>query len=755
MIRKWGPLLLILLAMPMMVFAQGTGKLSGRVIDESTGESLPGANVVLQGTTLGATTDINGEYFIIGVPVGSYTVQASFVGFAPETIVGVEINAGYTNELNFELLPGVELDEVVVEYERPLLQKDAVGVPKIVTSEEIQSLPVRGATNVTKIQAGVVAKEGSDDLNIRGGRGSEVDFYIDGVKASGTTGLGIPQAAVEQQELQTGLIDARYGDVMSGVVAVTTKTGGQEFSGSLEAITSEELDPYGYNLISGSIGGPIIKNKLSFFVAGEYTDQNDASPSAFGELRINDDVLADLNAAPTAFRGLDENGNTVLMPIPAGVQNGASLQVDGTNLSSSHFVTDGTSLTFSDGTQVGIPAGVDPASISLTPVPRANFLTPDQYSVEQDKLARNSTALALLGSLTFDATSTTRVRVGGRYNTNEFRTGIDERILVFNPSAIPTVDREDINVFGSVTQRLSNTTFFQIQADFSTRFQERYDERFGTSEAAWLEYGNTDNPAFSALNGYMVTGRIEDDADGNHFAVYDNIYEDGAGLGLEDVGSLVVLPGGYFGFNNRYEKQKNDQFRISGSLTTQIGDHQIEVGGEFEKLTRRFFRINAPRLAAYVDDGDVQISLPDGSSVNSLDDFPLPFLDDFVVNYGYDLYGRNEVDSENFAGVVSQDQNKGLDSYNIEPWEPMYYGGYIQDKIEFNDLVLNLGLRVDVFDNNTRVLKDRFALRPICRVSDVGSNDFCAGSGTIPGGIESDYSVFYSGANIYWLDSVT
>ena len=103
MIRKWGPLLLILLAMPMMVFAQGTGKLSGRVIDESTGEGLPGANVILQGTSLGATTDIDGDYFILGVPVGSYTVQATFVGFAPETVQGVEINAGYTRDLNFDL----------------------------------------------------------------------------------------------------------------------------------------------------------------------------------------------------------------------------------------------------------------------------------------------------------------------------------------------------------------------------------------------------------------------------------------------------------------------------------------------------------------------------------------------------------------------------------------------------------------------------------------------------------------------------
>ena len=112
---------------------------------------------------------------------------------------------------------------------------------------------------------------------------------------------------------------------------------------------------------------------------------------------------------------------------------------------------------------------------------------------------------------------------------------------------------------------------------------------------------------------------------------------------------------------------------------------------EFEKRTRRFFRINAARLARYVNDGNVEINVPDGRDINSLDDFPLNVLDDFVTaNYGYDLLGRNHVDSESFAGVVSQDVDKPLSSYNLEPYEPIYYGGYIQDKVEFNDLVLNL-----------------------------------------------------------------
>ncbi|MFT5143243.1 MAG: hypothetical protein ACI84D_001867, partial [Thalassolituus oleivorans] len=204
MLRKWGVLVLALIVTPALTFAQSSGKVSGVVTDAETGETLPGASVVVVGTQLGTISDVDGNYYIIGVPVGRYDIQASFVGFSTSTVSGVDVSSGYTQEVNFTLAAGIQLDEIVVEYERPLIQKDAVGVPKIVNAEEIVNLPVRGAAEVAKIQAGVVSQEGSGTLNIRGGRGSEVTYYIDGVKIVGSNAL--PQSAIQEQEMIIGNI---------------------------------------------------------------------------------------------------------------------------------------------------------------------------------------------------------------------------------------------------------------------------------------------------------------------------------------------------------------------------------------------------------------------------------------------------------------------------------------------------------------------------------------------------------------------
>ena len=91
MLRKWGMLVVMLLLTPVLAFAQNTGKISGRVIDQATGESIPGANVAVVGTTYGSITDVDGNYFILGVPVGSYDVQASFVGYQSETITAYRL----------------------------------------------------------------------------------------------------------------------------------------------------------------------------------------------------------------------------------------------------------------------------------------------------------------------------------------------------------------------------------------------------------------------------------------------------------------------------------------------------------------------------------------------------------------------------------------------------------------------------------------------------------------------------------------
>jgi outer membrane receptor for ferrienterochelin and colicin len=98
----------------------------------------------------------------------------------------------------------------------------------------------------------------------------------------------VPQSEIEQLQVITGGIEARYGDVTGGLISLTTKGPSSEFSGSLEIESSELTDPYGYNLFVGNISGPILKNKttnnsiLGFRLSGQYRSRDDSSPRAFG-----------------------------------------------------------------------------------------------------------------------------------------------------------------------------------------------------------------------------------------------------------------------------------------------------------------------------------------------------------------------------------------------------------------------------------------------------------------------------------------
>ncbi len=138
------PIALLLLAG--LIPNPDTGTLVGRVVDEHD-DPLPGANVVLDGTVLGAATDIDGAYRILDVPVGEYSVTVSFVGYQPKITEKVAIQHGKTTELNVALDAPQGLDEITVVYERPIIQRDAIGAPKVVKGEQIANLPIRGSRN--------------------------------------------------------------------------------------------------------------------------------------------------------------------------------------------------------------------------------------------------------------------------------------------------------------------------------------------------------------------------------------------------------------------------------------------------------------------------------------------------------------------------------------------------------------------------------------------------------------------------------
>lgn len=748
MLRKWGMLVLMLLATPALVFAQNTGKIAGVVTDAGTGDPLPGAQVILVGTTLGTITDVDGNYFIIGVPVGTFDVQARFVGYQESTVSGVQVSTGYTQEINFALTEGVDLGEIVVEYERPLIQKDAVGVPKIVDAEQIVNLPVRGATAVAAIQAGVVNEEGSGTLNVRGGRGAEITYYIDGVKVVGTAAL--PQSAVQEQEMIIGNISARYGDAMSGIINITTKSGSSKFFGSFEGITSESLDDFGYNLASVALGGPVLGDNLNFFFAAEYLSNADSNPRAVGQLRASDALISQLQEFPVAMSAFDTEGNEVFIPVPASLgETYFPVDADGT------VVVNNGQITAGDGTVINVPAGVDPSTIDFNFVAKADQLTADDFTIDKKKRGTEYERLALNGNLNFNVIDNVRMRVGGRYVTSDGQ-GLST-LNVFSPENRTDNRRNDAQFFATWTHYLSNSTFYQLQVDYTDRTGKNWDPRFGLkSRADVINWGDFDSDVYATNRGYKNTAmesvQVGVDDHGNTDPADDTpimanrptftyTWEDGKYPSSQNIGRLVAPPGGtgpagYFQFHNT-------QLRFNAMAATQIGLHQIEFGGEFEQQTNRSYSLSGRTIPRYVDDanapyspGAESVEAGSGNEVNSFYELSWQQLEGATSYVGYSVFGE-EVDTEDLNAYVND--IGGLEAYNVAPHQPIYYGGYIQDKIEFRDIVLNMGLRVDVFDNNVRTYYDRYSALPLERAGAVG----LAG-----GTIGDDFAVYYLGDEV-------
>ena len=94
----------ILIALsPVAIWAGQTGKISGKIIDSSTDEPMPGVNVVLEGTNLGAATDLEGEYVILNVPPGTYALRTSMIGYGPQKVVNVKVSVDLTTRIDVQL----------------------------------------------------------------------------------------------------------------------------------------------------------------------------------------------------------------------------------------------------------------------------------------------------------------------------------------------------------------------------------------------------------------------------------------------------------------------------------------------------------------------------------------------------------------------------------------------------------------------------------------------------------------------------
>jgi len=271
-----------------------TGKISGKVIDSETGESLPGANVVVVGTVFGAATDLGGRFVILNLAPGRYTLKASMMGFQAQSVQNVSVSVDLTTKVSFSLSASIlEMgEEVTITANREMITKDMTATQATVGAGEIEALPVEEFSEVVQLQAGVTkGRDGA--IHIRGGRSSGVSYMVDGVALSdvfsGEIAVEVENNSVQELQVISGTFNAEYGRAMSGVINIVTKDGGDKINGSVTAYSGDyissssnifphidNVEPFGVKNLQFELNGPVplTSNKLKFFLTGRYLDDD-------------------------------------------------------------------------------------------------------------------------------------------------------------------------------------------------------------------------------------------------------------------------------------------------------------------------------------------------------------------------------------------------------------------------------------------------------------------------------------------------
>lgn len=340
---------LLILISTYFLFAGTTGKIAGLVKDKNTGEPLIGVNIVVEGTTFGASTDIDGTFIILNVPPGNYTLVAQYIGYSEVRMENVDVDIDRTREVQFTMQEtSLELGETVtVVAERDLVVKDLTASTAKVDAAQIKALPVTEITEVLRLQAGYL------DGHVRGGRKGEVAYWIDGIPVTDSYDGGqvveVNKDMVEEMQFISGAFNAEYGQAMSGIVNITTKEPREKFGGNVTVyfgdyysthsfdrdqyykdlqegkrsplLRDDEIfmnlnnfNPYNIRNYEGSFFGTVVPNKLSYFFNARYIY---FSGWQYGQRVYNPQNIAYVDSAGNfvQFRDPDGKGDGKYVPM--------------------------------------------------------------------------------------------------------------------------------------------------------------------------------------------------------------------------------------------------------------------------------------------------------------------------------------------------------------------------------------------------------------------------------------------------------
>lgn len=613
--------LVLLLTFPLIVFAGVTGKVAGNVIDQTTGEPLIGCNVWIEGTDLGAATDWEGNYYILNVPPGVYTLRASMIGYSAVRMTNIEVSIDLTTTADFSLpTEAIKGEEIVVVAERALITKDLTASTSIVNSSDMEALPITEISDVLELQAGFV------DGHLRGGRSGEVAYWIDGVPVTdvydGGTVVDVNKNAVEEMQVISGAFNAEYGQAMSGIVNIVTKDGSDELHGGLTLYGGDFLsshddifmninnfNPIATRNLEGHLEGSIIPGKLYFYgngrwihYQGPYEGQRIYTPASVPITYTEDGKYKSYILGSNAF--LDSLVNLYFLD-----EGGYDL----------------TDQTFID---------------SMYNVIRSNHADAegDSAYVPMEWNEKLYGQLKLIWKISpFVKLKYTLISDNVTYQDYD-------RDYKYNPDGNLTRYRSGLTQLLQFNQSFGTKTFYSIGL---TRFEKKYSHRTYSE----------DNE-----NQYIHSE-----------------------LGLQDTYSFKTG-----GTNNNIFERTTTTNTIKTDLTSQITNRNLmKFGAEYR----------AHNLTYY--NADLQPSI-EQTTIDLIYDSP------YLVN-----------------PRILDDSTTSTSRYDVSPYE---MSGYIQDKLEYDELIINVGVRFDYFDSQGKILADPSdpsiynPIRPENRYHDLNEN---------------------------------
>jgi len=302
-------------------FAQSTASIEGQVVDQH-GAVIAGVKIVARNSAIGVervtTSDSDGRYQLAALPVGDYTVEVTAVGFKQQVIEDLRIEVGRRITQNFQLEVGDVSEQVVVSSANDGIERSTMSVGHVINGQAVQEIPLNGRYfldlgllvpgSVTPPQGAFSAAPmrglGSLAINTAGNREETINYQVNGITLNNLTFSSIsfqPSInAIREFRTDNSTFNAEYGQSSGAVVNIATRSGSNAFHGelfeffrndALDArnffeLTSHEPAPFKRNQFGGNIGGPIIHDKLFFFVSYEGLRQRQG-------LDINSVVLSD------------------------------------------------------------------------------------------------------------------------------------------------------------------------------------------------------------------------------------------------------------------------------------------------------------------------------------------------------------------------------------------------------------------------------------------------------------------------------